>query len=518
MKRRVIAIVRVSTPNQAADDRHGLARQRHDIEQTAAAHDLEIVRWCEVVESGSIAFRGEDFAAVFKDLARVDIHGAIVSSIDRLIRPGQLGDLQVFDPFQRHKKLLFAGGSEIDVESEAGWIVSAMSGLSAGLEKRAILKRTLGGKERMRAKGGHPGGKISLPRGLTYVRERNADGKVVRAYWQYTAESQQVLEAFRLLLAGESFVEIAKRVGFASGRGVASILRNTVWKGTRTFEPNSLRAVPLEMPLGIPPLVSPEYWAQAQVILDQKRNATRALRRQDRTVCLALGVLRCHCGRRLYLRRDYRVGQFDLLYCGSRFPKGVGCGAPSLRRVDADPAIVDVITRHLSSARVLLAILEKAPQRRAPNPKAAAKTEREIARVTADRARLVDLRMKGKITESEFDSRAAELAAELRALEAALPRAAPVFDQKALATGIARLLAGFRFLEPRAQHALARKLFVGFDLTRDGNAIGAVVLRGETVAGEYAKKEPLSTQPSEISVFPDLPIALPAPVMIRKIA
>jgi len=60
-----------------------------------------------------------------------------------------------------------------------------MFGLSAGLEKRGILKRTLGGKERGRAAGRHPGGPLLLPRGLEYIRERGENGKVISAYWQY---------------------------------------------------------------------------------------------------------------------------------------------------------------------------------------------------------------------------------------------------------------------------------------------------------------------------------------------
>jgi hypothetical protein len=110
VKRRVIGIVRVSTPGQVGEDKYGLGRQRHDIEQTARAHDLDIVRWCEVAESGTTAFRNEDFA----DLARPDIAGAVVSALDRLVRPGFLGDLQALDPFQRHKKLRFAGGVNWD--------------------------------------------------------------------------------------------------------------------------------------------------------------------------------------------------------------------------------------------------------------------------------------------------------------------------------------------------------------------------------------------------------------------
>lgn len=66
----------------------------------------------------------------------------------------------MFDHFQRNRKLLFTPIQVIDVESEAGWLVSGMFGLSEGLEKRAILKRTAGAKERAHAAGKHPGGPL----------------------------------------------------------------------------------------------------------------------------------------------------------------------------------------------------------------------------------------------------------------------------------------------------------------------------------------------------------------------
>ena len=137
-QRRVIGVVRVSTPGQVGEDKYGQERQRHDIEQTAITHDLEVVRILEIIESGSSAFNREDFKQIFADLKLPSIAGVIVSAVDRLCRPGFLGDLQVFDHFQRNRKLIFTPGQVIDVESEAGWLVSGMFGLSAGLENAPL--------------------------------------------------------------------------------------------------------------------------------------------------------------------------------------------------------------------------------------------------------------------------------------------------------------------------------------------------------------------------------------------
>jgi DNA invertase Pin-like site-specific DNA recombinase len=487
--KRVIGIIRVSTPGQATEDKFGIARQRHDIEQAAKAHGLDVIRVVEVVESGSTAFRGEDFRQVFEDLAKADIAGAVVSSIDRLVRPGFLGDLQVFDPFQRHGKVLFLpSGEPLDPRTDGGYLMAGIFGMSAGLEKRAILKRTLAGKERARAAGKHPGGQHMLPRGLEYVRERDADGKV-KAYWKYGEDAARVKKAYDLLFAGMSFEDIAQAVGFRTGRGVAYILRNTVWKGIRTFEPNESRAMPLEMPMGITPLISPQRWAKAQAILDRKRTETRGRLRQDRKVSLGLGLLRCRCGRFHYLRRDYRPGEHDLYYCASRFRnaryKGESCGAPSIRRAVADAAILEAITA-FGEVKTLRTLVEQALQKPTGKPQPAARTRREIARATGERDRLIDLRVKGKITEEQFDQRDRKLAGELRDLEALLPKPEPVLDPRVLASAIAGLFAEFPYLPPEEQYALARRVFIAFDVA-EGGGIDTAVMRGEFLAQLHAK-------------------------------
>jgi DNA invertase Pin-like site-specific DNA recombinase len=478
-KRRVIGIVRVSTPGQVGEDKFGVARQRHDIEQAAKAHNLEILRWCEVVESGSTAFNGAAFKQVFADLARPDIAGAVVSSIDRLIRPGYLGDLVAFDPFQRHKKLLFAGGQEIDVASEAGWLISGMFGLSAGLEKRAILKRTMGAKERARAAGKHPGGPVLLPRvGLSYSK---ASG------WSYTPDSTRVLRGYDLLFEGKSYEDIATLSGLGcSGRGVMLILRNSVWKAIRTFPPNSLRAVPLEVDMGIKPLISAEKWAAAQRLMDAKRDGVRARRRQYDDVSFPVGLLRCACGRYHYLQRDPRPGQRDLFYCASRRP-GPSCGAPTLRRVEVERAVERAITEYFANAKTLRSMLAAAQQQAAKPVPDTGKIERELTEFAAQRERLIELRLGNLITLEEFERRARKLETATRDLEVMRPKPEPVLDERTAAAETASLLAEFAYLPPSDQHALASRVFVSFDVGGDGRALVGATVRGDTMGHAYIK-------------------------------
>jgi DNA invertase Pin-like site-specific DNA recombinase len=470
-KRRVIGVTRVSTVGQTGEDKYGQERQDADIKLAETVHDLETIRTIEVVESGSSAFRGEDFKQVFADLARPDIAGVVVSSIDRLIRPGFLGDLQVFDPFQRHGKLIFTPSQVIDVRTDGGYLMAGMFGMSAGLEKRMIKDRTLKGKERARAAGKHPQGPQMLARGLGYSK---SDG------WFYVEpDASKVKKCYDLLFAGTSFDDIAKAVGFKTGRGVAWILRNTCWKAIRTYPPNTLRAVPLEKPMGIEPLISPARWAKAQDILDRKRTATRARRRQEYEIALGLGLLRCGCGRFLYLRREYRPGRHSYYFCGSGH-RGIWCGAASIQRVKADAEFESAVASFANVATVR-AMVEQALSKPAGKKPSAANAQREIARVTGEQERLIDMRIKGKITEEQFDARDRKLAGERRDLEAQLPKAAPVIDPKILASAIAGLFAEFPYLSLEEQHALAHRTFVAFEVDEKG-VVDKAVMRGEALS------------------------------------
>jgi hypothetical protein len=126
-------------------------------------------------------------------------------------------------------------------------------------------------------------------------------------------------------------------------------------------------------------------------------------------------------------------------------------------------------------------MVEQALSKPAGKKPSAANAQREIARVTGERDRLIDLRVKGKITEAQFDARDRSLAGQLRDLEAQLPKSAPVVDPKILASAIAALFAEFPYLSLEEQHALAHRTFVAFDVNPAGG-VETAVIRGEALS------------------------------------
>jgi DNA invertase Pin-like site-specific DNA recombinase len=139
--RRAIAILRVSSDHQDVE------RQRRDVASAARAHGLEITCTLELADlSGTKMLTNTEVRRALSDLSRPDTDGVCISAIDRLVRPGELGDLAIFDAFQRSKKKIWTPAQEIDLNTNSGLLTSGIMGVIAGFERQMILARTSAGK------------------------------------------------------------------------------------------------------------------------------------------------------------------------------------------------------------------------------------------------------------------------------------------------------------------------------------------------------------------------------------
>ena len=308
-----------------------------------------------------------------------------------------------------------------------------------------------------------------LARGLGYSK---TDG------WFDTEDASKVKKCYDLLFAGTSFDDIAKEVGFKTGRGVAWILRNTCWKAIRTYPPNTLRAVPLEKPMGIEPLISPARWAKAQDILDGKRTATRARRRQEYEIALGLGLLRCGCGRvpLSEARIPPRQALLPFLRLGAS-GRMVRPPRSSVLKADAEFERAVVSFADVATVRAMVEqALASQPVRSHPPPTPSGRSPALPANKSGSS-------ICGSKARSPKNSSTAhrKLAGERRDLEAQLPKAAPVIDPKILASAIAGLFAEFPYLSLEEQHALAHRTFVAFEVDEKG-VVDKAVMRGEALS------------------------------------
>ncbi len=475
MKRRAIGIIRVSSDGQ------DLERQRRDVIAAARAHGLEIVRTLELPDlSGTKVLTDPGVRQVLADLSRSDIHGVCISAIDRLVRPGQLGDLAIFDAFQRARKKIWTPAQELDLSTNVGFLSSGIQGVIAGFERQMILARTSAGKESVRLRGGSASGRLTVPRGLVYKKQGG---------WAYSEpDASRIKLAYDLLFERRSWHDIAARCGLGlSHVGVRYSLQNPIWKGVRRYVKG--RETPLEVPLDIQPLISPERWLRAQEIILEKK--TRWAKTTKAPHNLLSGLLRCGCGMAVYVKCAGRPGRRRDYYCCSSHLRGMGpCGARYVRHETLDLTVSQIITTKLLDAAFLHTILGTVRAAKPARDTSTVKLEAERAKLEAERQRLLRMTLKGVCSEADFARESKRIEGEISSLGRMIPSVAlrSAFDPAKLIVGLARSFARFASQPFEEQRSLLQTAVREIILEKGG--IPAITLNGGFVANLEARSLP----------------------------
>jgi site-specific DNA recombinase len=464
-QRRAIAILRVST------DQQDVERQRRDVAAAARAHNLDISRSVELQDvSGTKVLANAEVRAVLAALSRADVDGVCISAIDRLVRPGELGDLQIFDFFQRTKKKIWTPGQEIDLTTQAGFLTSGILGVIAGFERMMILYRTSQGKEISRQRGGNPNGRLVLPRGVTYSRTTG---------WAYVEpDASRIALAYDLLFERRSFGDIASRVGGDwSANGIRLTLRNPVWMGVRRYAAG--RDTPLDVPLGIEPLISPERWHAAQEIILERRARWAKTKRPPRM--LLSGLLRCGCGAPCYVRQNGTGRGF--YYCSTGFPgRGPKCGARSVQQPAADQTVEGIVAEQLLDAAFLRAVLSRFRSHQPVRDEDTRKLDRQRIKLQDERNRLLRMTLRGVCSEDDFARESKRIETEMRDLDRLAPApAAAGLEPAKLVVRITRAFARFGKQPFAERRDLLRAAFM--EIVLDNGGITGLTLNGRFLDG-----------------------------------
>jgi DNA invertase Pin-like site-specific DNA recombinase len=442
MKKRVLGLIRVST------DQQDVRRQRADMEKLKKRFDLEIIRILEMVGlSGMATLNDAEVQQVLHEVQQSGVDGLCVSSIDRIFRPKRFGDFGILNGFQdAHKAIWSQKEGYIEPWTDDGFNRLMAAGSQAGAEWREIRRRTIDGKNALRAEGRHVSGNQSLPKGLRYDKQ---------AGWSYDeSELGKVKQAYQLLFEGVNLAAICRRVGWRPTRAKRT-LENPSWKGIRIYPPTPERPEAIEVPLdGLAPVLSPEDWDRAQSILATKKTWTKETRVQK---FIAIDILFCQCGRKLYTHGDCRRARHDVYLCSSRHPSGRGCGARNLRREVVEAAVLNIVEQHLTDAKFMRAQLRQLEQQ-TPVADLRAKRETELARLNAKRARLLDALEDGLISKVDFAERAAKIQDQIREAQASMPATPPpVLDGPRVIAALARVFARFHAWEVPQQRTMLKR-------------------------------------------------------------
>jgi DNA invertase Pin-like site-specific DNA recombinase len=226
--KRAIELIRVSTEQQADENRAGIPAQREVNLRTARAYGLEIVRTIEIVDvSGTSVLMSSEMQELIHLMGSTEIHGVVTKEFSRLIRPEKFTDYALLQAFIDTNTVLYLPDGPIDLASKSGRLLGTIRAAIAGLERREILDRMQDAKEAMRRAGKHAGGSTSLPYGVGYSAERG---------WFYTADAEKVRQAFAIFLSGQtSYSLIGARLNIARTT-VRFILENPIYTGWRVYD------------------------------------------------------------------------------------------------------------------------------------------------------------------------------------------------------------------------------------------------------------------------------------------
>ncbi len=421
-KPRVIALYRVSTEDQAKEDRAGLLRQRDSVARTVAYRNLEVIDEIELVDvSGSDVQLSPRFAEMMRKVKCREIDGVVVADLDRLMRPDDIADIAILDTFRRAAVTLHTENSVHDQTNIEGILNLRLNAILGGHEKLLIKKRCQDAKESKRRQGKCPSAKMTLPLGIEYDRKAET--------WLYNDEVEKVKEAFRLIDEDgiTNLTTLAERVSIQP-RTLWNLLRNPIYAGWRVYDKKrgdqkyasregkqaDRRKVArtaediIRIRVLSEPAVAEDRFQRVQSILAEKGAKWRR-QRESTEINLGTGLAVCgHCGRKLYTSSGRRANRKRQSYycCAANYylnkRKGSSCLQPNIRQDHLDKTLVAFVADYLTREEVLATLAT------AFNPTShdgGEGTQATIRKLEGKKTRLIEAYEDGIIEKDELSTR-----------------------------------------------------------------------------------------------------------------
>jgi DNA invertase Pin-like site-specific DNA recombinase len=424
----VVELIRVSTEQQAGEDRAGIPAQRETNRRTAKQYGLSIVRTVELTDvSGAAILQAPEIKELLRLMESPEIHGIVTREFSRLMRPENFSDYALLQAFVETNTVLYLPEGPIDLASKNGRLLGTIRAAIAGLERTEILERVWAAKEEKRRAGKHPQSWVTLPYGVGYDSKRG---------WHHRPEAAKVKEAFRLFLSGEtSYRRVGRKVQI-DPFNLRIILRNPIYTGWRVIDkrrdpsprarrtkPDGRQADRPKIPRApsevirvkvLDPLVSKRDFDSVQSILDLKRQKHWRVRPDYEHRFTYNGFLMCGaCGNLVYthVRKPH-----DWYVCKSRTTterrarqqRGLTqCFNPYMRRETLEPQIDRLFSERLQDPAFLEEIAA-AYQSRFVSRSTQSETfrlQREMERLQTKRQRVLESYFDGLITRDERDTR-----------------------------------------------------------------------------------------------------------------
>jgi len=476
-----IELIRVSTEQQAGEDRAGIPAQRDANRRTAAAYGLTIVKSIEIVDvSGSAVLSSPQMQELLRMMESPEIHGVVTKEFSRLMRPEKFTDYALLQQFIDTGTILYLPDGAIDLASKSGRLLGTIRAAVAGLERSEILDRMNGAKESMRRTGKHAGGESSLPYGVAYSPKTG---------WSYTVDAEKVRTAFRLFLSGETSYTVLSQKLHIPRTNVRFILENPIYTGWRVYrekrDPSAagyvsglggrqgyrrkIRRAPDEVirVRVFDGIVSEADFNRVQQIIELKRQKHWRSYAEQPNRYAYNGFLTCgDCSSLLYTH----TSKHEFYVCKSRNTREarlraarglVPCSNRYMLRKKLEPKIDFLLGEKLREPEFLSRVVDEfnARTQDAATTAIAERTviDKKLAALEAKRQRILEAFFDGAINKAERDGRIAQVDADFSAFKKILIDTIPVIPDVRSETEIEQALEPFaewEFLEREDKRAL----------------------------------------------------------------
>ena len=397
-KRRVLSLIRVSGKPQI--DRTGIPRQIETIKNLCEQHKLIVEEGDEYRFeglSGASVDRFPQFLAMLDRLKDPAIHGMVFSEVSRFFRPSSLDQFVLTKEFHKNRKLIFCQSGVLDLQNERDMKAFNQEALEAGSYRRRLLENTKWGRDERRRQGDCKSD--PLPKGIIFVPHPKIKEELVVGHFEYTDEAVRMIDAYRRILAGDSYSQVARDLGFYSPTELRNYLRSRWWiqeKASYKIRINTglredgreysgyrqKRDVPVIVAAkfnckacpvrGVDvyqePLVPRLLFDSVQEILDRtERTWTKQSTANNKSIALGKGILRCaRCLKKLYTKPNKKTGKV-YYRCSSYNNGNRPCGAPHVDQSKMDKELTLFAFVKLTDRQYLKSLVSVAPRRSSIN-------------------------------------------------------------------------------------------------------------------------------------------------------
>ncbi|MBO8170115.1 MAG: recombinase family protein [Thermoanaerobacteraceae bacterium] len=287
MKKKAVAIIRVSSKEQAQDERHSIPHQRQHIAEECEKRNFELVKNFEFVMSGAKVMKssGNEQKEILNYIENNNIEVVIVHELDRLAR-SMIDTLLFVDELHNRKVTFISVHDGFDTSTSQGQLQMQILAAFAEYFRKQLADKVLGGMinraQEARPMGRRPYG-YSVKSGRFEIIEEEAD--IVREIFETYAYKNKGLR---------SIADDLNKRGYRTASGnkwshvsIRDILDNEIYKGTFIWKD-------VRMEDAVPQIISKELYNLA----NRRRKERKELGgRSQNTTYLLSGLLRCgKCG------------------------------------------------------------------------------------------------------------------------------------------------------------------------------------------------------------------------------